>query len=980
VTGEVTSLDTGEPLVGAQVVLEGTGIGALANNIGRFVLLNVPVGDYTLSVLRIGFATTTTSITVTAGETVVMDVQMRPVALELEEIVVTGTAGESRRRELGNTVTAINAREIESAAITDFADVLQGRAAGLTVMENSGAPGSGSSMRLRGNNSVTFSNEPLIYIDGVRISNIAYVTDPEVNQAATPLDDLNPADIERVEVVKGAAATTLYGTEAAGGVIQIFTKRGAAGAPAWQFGVEQGFNQMPFLGPDKDINPTGLHLDDCVSLDPNGIGADLSCPESGSWFKLGHIQRYNLSVRGGSETSNYFLSAKIGRDDGVVAAPKCVPGPPDWDTCDPWEGESEPSGVTSGSIRGNFGFTPRENLTIRFNSNYSYRSIKWVPDGNNAEGFMLNVLRGDKGYTTPLQGSDSDGLVQTMDVRSKIDHFITGVNVLWNPWEGVDQRLVVGMDYNRAQYSEERPWQFWYNKEGEREVDDQSRRVITIDYTGTWRTGIPFLQNQDLQSVFSWGGQIYDNRAWGMNIDGTTFAGPGAKLVTSGANRDVWGETQRKLTSGGFFFQEQIGWRDMVFVTAGARWDGFSSFGEGFGMAVYPKVQLAYVASDHEFWQERLPWWNSMRFRGAVGESGKAPGAWDAQRTWEAASSDEGQPGVIIANLGNPDLGPEVTREYEGGFDASLFDDRLSVEFTYYHQTTYDGLIAVQEIPSNGVAETQLKNVGEFENTGLEISMNLEALRTNNVLWTVGGRYSTNNTKVLDLGGLNDISVGWRQRLRPCMDVDDPDTPRDETTDCPIPGFYHERVMNPDEVGATPDMVFQFIGGVYPTRSYGLNTSLTLFENLRVDVLGEGQAGHYASAGTAYRNVQREQWPSCYAIQEKLAAGQTSDITAYDRAKCDDKYTGYGMWTEPADFFKIRNLSVSYRVPDKWLPGQVRSLTVRASGRNLWTFTDYPGLDPESYEDGATGGALYRQEYYNLPPLRTFILSASVGF
>jgi len=979
VTGEVTNLDTGEPLTGAQIVLEGTGLGALANNVGRFVLMNVPAGDYTLSVQRIGFATHTEAISVPAGETVVVDVGLRPKAVELEGVVVTGTAGQARRREIGNSVTQINAAQLENKAVTEFADILQGQAAGLSVMENSGAPGTGSSIRLRGNNSVTFGNQPLIYVDGVRISNSAYSQFDEANQGASPLDDLNPADVERVEVVKGAAATTLYGTEAAGGVIQIFTKRGAAGAPAWQFNVEQGFSQAPWIGPDEDVNPHGLYFHKCRNVDLDGDGTvdynDPSCPEDGSWFKLGHLQRYNLSVRGGSETTDYFISGKFGRTNSVYDAPKCVPQAPDWDECVDWTDDEEPAYSQEASIRGNFGFNPTENLTIRLNNNYTWRNIKWIPDGNNAEGMGISVARGYAGYTT----EEMDGLVYTMDLDTRFDHFTTGMNILWNPWEGVDQKLSLGMDYTRSRYMEERPWGFWYSQEGGREVDDISRRVMTVDYTGTWRTAIPFFQDQNFESVLSWGAQMYDNRRWGLNVNGETFAGPGDKLVTSGANLDVWGEYNRTLTSGGFFFQEQIGWQDKLFLTGGVRYDGFSTFGEGFDLAVYPKAQLSYLVSDEAFWQENLPWWDSMKLRGAVGQSGKAPGAFDAERVWEADPADEGQPGVIIANLGNPDLGPEVTTEYEGGFDASFLGDRLGVEFTYYYQKTKDGLIAVAEVPSNGVAENQLRNVGEFKNTGIELSANFEALRLDNFLWTVGGHLSTNNSEVLDLGGLEDIYIGWRNRVRPCMDEDDPSTPRDDTKDCPLPAFYQERVMNPDAVGEAPDMVFQYIGPTYPTHNYGINTSLTFFERFRLDALAEGAGGHYLSSGTAYQNVRRGEWPSCWEIQEKVDAGQTSDLTAYDLAKCTDQYTGYGMWAEPADWFKIRNVSLSYRVPQEWLPAQARSLTLRASGRNLWTFTDWPGMDPETYEDGSMD-SLYRQEYYNLPPVRTFIFSASVGF
>jgi TonB-dependent SusC/RagA subfamily outer membrane receptor len=271
-------------------------LGALANNVGRFLLLNVPAGTHTVSVQYIGYGAEEMEVTVSAGQTASVDFRLRSEAISLEGVVVTGTAGAARRREIGNSITQINQAQIEAAPISDVGDILQGRALGATVLDNSGMVGAGNTIRLRGNNSVSQGNSPLIYVDGIRIRNTAYPGDPEQNQSASPLNDINPDDIERVEVIKGAAATTLYGTEAAGGVIQIFTKRGAAGAPAWSLSIDQGINNMGHVGPSADINPTGLGLNTCSTSDDAMFPADPSCPEGGSWLKNGYMQRYNLSV------------------------------------------------------------------------------------------------------------------------------------------------------------------------------------------------------------------------------------------------------------------------------------------------------------------------------------------------------------------------------------------------------------------------------------------------------------------------------------------------------------------------------------------------------------------------------------------------------------------------------------------------------------------------------------------------------------
>ncbi|MFQ5536116.1 MAG: TonB-dependent receptor domain-containing protein [Gemmatimonadota bacterium] len=957
VTGTVRDATNGQPIAGAQVSIPSLNLGALANNVGRYLLLNVPAGTHTVQVQYIGYGTETMEVTVAGGQTVTADFRLRSEAISLEGVVVTGTAGAARRREIGNSITQINQSAIEAAPIDDVGDILQGRAVGVTVLDNSGQVGAGNTIRLRGNNSVTQGNSPLIYVDGVRIRNTAYPGDPENNQAPSPLNDINPNDIERVEVIKGAAATTLYGTEAAGGVIQIFTKRGTSGAAAWSLSVDQGINNLGHIGPDASINPTGLGLNKCNSNEDPMFPADPSCPESGSWLKNGYIQKYNLSVRGGAERLNYFMSASWGNERGVFDTGK-----------DPETGEPrKDQGQKSWSLRGNFSFSPIEELDIRFNSFYSHKNIDWVPDGNNAEGLLLNVFRGGKDYT-----NDVDGKVLDMKLNNLVDHFVTGVNLLYNPGMGMTHRLNAGLDWSRATYYEERPWGFFYRPLGNREVDDFITRKLTLDYAGTWEKDF-----MGVASSFSWGGQLYNDFVSGINGFGNDFAGPGDKVLESGARTEAF-EYNSRVTSGGFFFQEQLGFKDRIFVTAGLRVDGHSAFGKDFGLQPYPKASISYIISDESWFPENF---GTLKLRSAIGESGKAPGTFDAVRTWESVSGDEGQPAVTPDNLGNPDLGPEKTREFEFGFEGSTLNDRVTFEYTYYNQKTFDALIAVRQLPSAGFVGTQLENVGEVRNKGHEAFLNITPVASDFVTWDVGLRLATNNSEVIDLGGLESINLGWRNYVRaPKYDpgYDGPLTFRNDTVYYPLPVFCHDRVQNPDEVGK-PQYAEECLGPTTPTKTYGINTSITLGERLTIDVLGEGQGGHVLSSGTAYQNTRRSVWPLCRETFDAIAAGNRDQLTAGERALCDPGQTRYGMWTQKADFFKIRSASISYRVPDDWLPGSIRAATVRLQGRNLATFTDYQGIDPEAFEDGSRE-VLFRQEYYNLPPIRSFIFSVKVDF
>ncbi len=975
VTGVVRSATTGQPVAMAQVGIPELEIGIQANNVGRYVLAGVPAGTHTMQVVYIGYSTETVEVTVSAGGTVSQDFQLRSEAVSLEGLVVTGTAGASRRREIGNSVTQLNEEIFQNAPLGSTADILQGRTLGATVLDNGGQIGAGSTIKLRGNNSINFSNSPLIYVDGVRVRERGIIHSDEANQQTNPFDDINPTDIERVEVIKGAAATTLYGTEAAGGVIQVFTKRGVSGAPSWSLTIDQGINTMGHVGPAFDVNPTGLGMNNCnfVGNDsfPSGdpqFPADVTCPTSGSWLKNGHSQSYNLSVRGGGQGANYFMSGRWGDNRGVFNTGLFEDG-----TARPEQGQG------SWDLRGNFSFAPADGLDVRFNTNYAHRNTVWVPDGNNAEGMLLNVFRGGSDYT-----NDQDGQILEMSLTSLKDHFTSGLNVIWNPIEGMDHRLNAGIDWVREVYFEEKPWGYFYVPLGDRETDEAIFRKLTFDYAGAYSRDF-----FGIRSTTSVGGQLYNDFRHGTNGFGRDFSGPGAKVLESGAITEAF-EANSTVTSGGFFVQELIGIGDRLFITGGLRIDGHSAFGQDFGLQTYPKASLSYVISDEAFFPSAL---GSMKLRSAFGDSGKAPGLFDATKTWSSVAGDNGQPGVTPDNLGNPNLGPERTRELELGIEGTTFGDRISYEYQYFNQKTTDALIPVTQLPSGGFVGTQLENVGEISNTGHEIAVNANVLTTDLIALDLGGRLSTNKSRVLDLGGLETINFGWRNYVKAPVEcttemanggdfdgngfIGQGCTPG-EMVHFPLPAFCHDRVQNPDEVAA-PEYADQCLGPTTPAQTYGVNMTLGLGSRLTFDVVGEGMAGHWLSSGTAYQNTRRRVWPLCRDTFAKLDADQQSSLTAGERALCDPSVVRYGMWTQPADFFKIRSASMSFRVPVEWLPSQFTAATLRLQGRNLFTFTDFEGVDPEAFEDGSAE-VLFRQEYYNLPPIRSFNLSVHVNF
>lgn len=979
VTGLVRDAVSLAPLAGAQVSIEGTQIGGLVNNVGRFLLLNVPAGTHTVNVVLIGYSAGSQSVTVTAGGTATVDFGLREQALSLEGVVVTGTAGQARRREVGNVIESVTSRDIEVGAITSASDVLQGRAAGVQINTTDGQVGSGSNLRIRGNSSATQSNNPLIYVDGVRMENGSINNSDEIGTRMSALDAINPADIDRIEIVKGPAATTLYGTEAAGGVIQIFTKRGSAGAPAWSLSMDGGLSRMGHQGPsdasdlrsvrnqftadslptgdfdvdyllDGPINQNGFRLNDCATGDPDrGYGPEPGCPASGSWFRDAYMHRYNLSVRGGGETATYFVSGRFASEQGVV----------------------DPQGQDSYNVRANIQFQPFDGMDIGLNNMYTRRNVVWIPNGNNASGLFLNVMRGDLGYTP---GND-DSLVLDNDLDSRVDSWVTSASIGWSPSASFSHRMNFGMDYVYSDYTDFKPYGNYEQALGSRQNDVVSSRNLTFDYNGSWRTDV----TDNISSAFSWGGQLYEENEWGLEGTDAQFAGPGEQLVGGGTLPDT-DEDREIIRSGGFFLQEVLGISDRLFITGGIRWDGFSTFGSGFGLAAYPKISAAYTISEESFFPQ-IDAIDALKLRGAWGKSGRAPAAFDAVKIYVGTQADEAIPGLIISNLGNPDLGPEISQELEAGLELSMFDSRLTADFTWYDQTTLDALIEVQEAPSFGTEQATWYNLGETTNSGIELVMSAVPVRTDNLEWAVNASYSTNDSEIVSLGPLQNLGFSLRVGQ-------------------PIRVEYDEVVLNVNEgPGNLPEFGLRPTGVLWPTDLIGLGTRLTLNQSLTLDVLAEGQYGHHKPIGVGWAQARRNVWPACYGLQDAwnaadaaLEAGGNTNPTNAEIAQesglqpqqigaCIGNFVRWGTWTDRSDFMRLRSATLSYRLPEGLVPG-ARTMTVMLQAKNLFTWSSYQGIDPEASDGGLGGGfgGNTPPEYYNLGPPRVFIFNVTVNF
>jgi TonB-dependent starch-binding outer membrane protein SusC len=971
ISGRVTG-EANEPLVGAQVHLTGTTLGTLTGNTGRYTIVNVPAAQYRVRAQMIGHRPIEVAVTVAAGQTVTQDFTLKTQALALDAMVVTGTAGAARNREVGNSISAIDVAKLELPS-NNIGQLLQGRTEGMTVMPSSAMAGSGSMIRLRGNVSVAMSNQPLIYVDGVRIRSDGYQrnvppTGSDLrsgNDVASPLNDINPNDIERVEIIKGAAAATLYGTEAAAGVIQIFTKNGHTGKPQWTLNVDEGMVQALPFGPDPSRAPPSDTVWGCATSVPTCTGTIAAYRDSfpdrfaglptkgvsraggtsrylfiDPWLRNGPQQRYSLSVGGGGDALRYFVSGTTTNEDGVL----------------PNDNEARKL------IRGNFGFTPIANLLFTWNTAYTKDHISNTAAGNNAHGLTLNAFRRDRNYASNDR-PEVVALMLNQSITSDIDHLITGGTMNWSPTVNLQNRVTVGYDLAQIENRNLRPFGFVSAPTGILSDRRNAYQTLTVDYAGNFIHAF----RSGLRSTLSWGGQgvTTDNRE--TDAYGENFPGPGQPTVSS-AGTTLGFEARQRVINAGFFGQVLLDLKNRYFLTVGERIDGNSAFGKNFGLQQYPKASISWVASDEGFW----PKWNpEMKIRAAWGESGRAPGAFDAVRTWDPTGGWGGQPAFLPSNVGNPDLGPERTSEVELGFDAAFFSDRLTTQVTWYKRKIDQALFNVRQVPSLGFLNSQLENVGAMNSNGLEAAATATVLRIRSLDWDVGGSVYTNSSKVTSLGGAADFSLGnfgWIMKGQAIPIV--------RTDFC---------VTNADAKGVAPVIASPASGCVYgpnlPTKTYGVHTGLRLRNGVNLVVRGEYEGGHYMYDGAAFNAVTRSvRWPGCYDFYTLQETGRLSEATALQVARCTAGTTRADYFIYPANFFKIREVSLSIPVPARFVPG-ASGANFSLAGHNVWKWVnkDFPVFDPETGNNGGFDSPV-RSILEHVPPPATFTASLRVTF
>ncbi|HVA57139.1 MAG TPA: SusC/RagA family TonB-linked outer membrane protein [Gemmatimonadaceae bacterium] len=996
IAGRVMDKPSGTPLANAVITVVGTPRGARTADDGTYRITGVQAGAHTVRVNRLGYTASTIAVSVPAGGEATADFALNPTATQLEQVMVTATGGTERKRENGNDVGIINSSDVNLAAAPTFTDVLAARTAGLTVTGNSGEPGTASRIRIRGANSVSLSNEPLIIVDGVRVDNSPSSFNVNTGgQTISRFDDINPEDIESVEVLKGPAASALYGTAAANGVIRITTKRGRAGSTVWRAFASDGSMVDPTNYPANYFNigttPSGAPFNGSCTNDRTTLGQCIQGTiASFNPEKFYHVEGtggnhdFGLSTSGGSDAAQYFISGDMHNSQGTAG--------PNYDR--------------GFSLRSNVTAQLKPNVQSTITANYIDRQVGLPQNDNDIYGVMGNILLGKafncaSGVAPPNCRSDtlSHGFYSAnpntfyyWPITQDAKRFVGGANTTWQVTNWLTAMGQAGMDVNNMLDQSIDPANVvtWINQSLINGSATQVRGQ-NMDYSaqGNLVATHPLPHWSDITTSTTIGGQYVNEQQHTTSASGTQLVPGTASLATASANKNIGESNQTVITVGGYV-HEQLAWKDRVFITGGVRGDENSAFGSNFKLAYYPAISASWVLSEEPFFRDHFgnhDWLSSLRLRSAYGVSGQRPGFRQADTYLSGAAV--AAPGateltaVVVGGTGNANLKPEISTETEFGADLGLLSDRVSLTYTHYSKTTRDALIAQTLAPSLGVSSTQFVNLGEVYNGGNELQLDASVVDRRDFKFDLDASASTNTNRLLQLGaGIPPITFNNGEQMH--------------VQGYPLGGYWQRAILSykdlngdgilsrancagqPVVVGgpacevvlsATP----QYRGSALPTKTLTVSPSFTVFRNLRLSALFDYRGGFYVYNETQEFRCTSSAFNSCPEVNNPHAAlaDQAAAI-----AKLEGSSWGY---IQPGDFTKLREVSATITLPTAWAHRvNAAGLSLTFAGRNLHTWTKYKGFDPELNSLSPSGFST--TDFLTQAPLRIWTTRLDISF
>jgi TonB-linked SusC/RagA family outer membrane protein len=872
---------------------------------------------------------------------------------------------------------------MDLAPIPDVSNIINGRAPGVIVTQGSGQVGSGPNIRIRGASSFSLGNQPLIYVDGVRLDNtmgaginVQGFGSGIVNR----LNDVNPEDIESIEIIKGPAAATLYGTEASNGVIQIITKSGKAGQSDITLTTRQGANW--FANAEGRIRKNWAYEPGTTTPFEQNLFALERERGNPPIFETGRLQGYGASLRGGSDIARYFVAFDVDLDEGI-----------------------EPDNTLGRySTRANMTVNPSAAFDLTASIGYQQGRIGLACEAGCGGRMWATVyanawLRDDPDFRG-FRSYPPEIISEAFDFWQDLSRLQYSLQMNHRPFNWLAQRLTVGQDRvveNNQEMAQRldpdrfSPYFGSFTLSGYKWRQDRQVNRWTFDYSATISASLA----RSIKSSTTFGAQYFKLYEERLFAEGDEFPAPGLKVIDAAAIT-YGGDWHVENNTLGFFVQERLAFNDRIFLTGAVRGDDNSAFGRNYDFVLYPKLSATWVINEESFWN--IGWVDALKLRAAYGTSGQQPGFFDAVRTYNPVTGGNGRPAATPSVFGNDSLGPEVGKEFEVGFEAGLFNSRLGVDFTYYHTRTSDAILSQSLAPSSGFPGSQFVNAGTIQNQGFEVQLSAIAVQSENLGIDFTLNLATNANKILDLGGVDQgqgfLAAGSQMRV-PGMPVaayfDE------KTLSATLNGTgYDARTVNPMcdsgnpnglmrinsltgeetpvELGGDPvtcpgpDAPRLYLGNAIPTFEGSFATTITLFKNFRLYAMMDWKTGH-----RKFDNNARVRQAVFWSSRENFFPEE------YDPALIAEMQSPNVLRSfvfSNASYAKLRELSLTWTIPPRFVFGAKRA-SITVAGRNLFIISGYSGLDPEA-EFLEFGYGVLEQD--NTPQLAQFVTTLNITF
>lgn len=1001
ITGTVTTSDDGQPLNGVSVLVPGTRIGTTTGADGRFTI-KVPRGNNQLEFDHIGYTTNRVSI----GGSNNLNIRLTSDVKQLTDVVVVGY-GSQKKSDVTGAISSIKGSDLTQLSTQRVDQALQGRAAGVMVLNTDGAPGGNTTIRVRGSNSINGGNNALIVIDGLQGGN---------------LNSLNPNDIESIEILKDASATAIYGAQGANGVVLITTKLGKKGKPMINYNYSYGISKlrkkldvMNAADFAKTVN-AAVATRNGSGATPQPIFSDADIQKyrtnSTDWqdviYRTAPIQNHELSMSGGTDNLRYLVSGGYLNQQGILVNSEyqryslranLKADINKWSTFNlSWAGSKEagnspPFGSADISFLGNsVNVAPRWPATepvYDANGNYSvHRPGYGAPDTWN-----------------PL-ASALEPMIDNNTVTNLLNTYLE-----FRPLEGLSIRITGGaniMNVNNRQYHNLKTYEGKQNG-GLGIVTEstnaryQNSNILTYDKTlGNHHLTFTGVAEQQYTKF-----DISTVRGSKFLVDQTgVFNLGGANIVVPTSNHQ-----ERVLNS--YLGRINYSFADKYLLTASYRADGSSVFGKNNKWGYFPSASVAWKASEENFIRN-LNIFTSLKFRGSWGITGNQ--AISPYQTLSSISSGSNYPyngsegtdlGFYIANAANPNLKWESTKQTDVGVDMGFFKNRLTITADYYSKTTTD-LLMLRTLPGYTGFTSVIDNVGSVQNKGIELEIAGDPL-VGKVRWNTGFNISGNRNKVLDLGGVD--KIGYRT-TKGGYNVNNPfmylingqsfgqiygygyegtwkeSEAKDAAVYGQLPGDPKYTDINKDGVINTKDL--KVIGKAFPDFIFGW-TNRVSYKSFELVFLIQGTKGNDIFNMGRIRMENPGEGTSSRLLDRWTPQNQNTDVPAFIEAKTREQANlkskvliggdqRSGRWVEDGSYIRLKNINLTYTLP-KSLTDKMHFNTIRAfvSATNLITITKYTGYDPEVSSYNANDAQI-GVDFSNYPQSKIFNAGLNVSF